>query len=82
MHWGGRGKLRSLFLRSPFQERPWGTKRESDPPEGWIRRSTALGVCAVQASSLAGTGFLWILAEEWAREMALASAFVDRKSVV
>ena len=29
------------------------------PPEGWIRRSTALGVCAVQACSLAGTGSLW-----------------------
>ena len=59
MHWGGRGKLRSLFLRSPFQERPWGTERESDPPEGWIRRSTALGVCAVQTPGR--TGFLWDL---------------------
>ena len=27
--------------------------------EGWIRRSTALGFCTVQASSLAGTGSLW-----------------------
>ena len=27
--------------------------------EGWIRRSTAMGVCTVQASSLAGTGSLW-----------------------
>ena len=27
--------------------------------EGWIRRSTALGVCVVPASSLAGTSSLW-----------------------
>ena len=43
----------------PLREGPCGTRRESDPPEGWICRSTALGVCAVQASSLAGTGSLW-----------------------
>ena len=32
---------------------------ETRHPEGWIHRSTALGVWAVQASSLAGTGSLW-----------------------
>ena len=42
-----------------LREGPCGTRRESDPPEGWIRRSTALGVCVVQASSLEGTGSLW-----------------------
>ena len=42
-----------------FGRGPCGTRRESDPPEGWIHRRTALGVCAVQASSLAGTGSLW-----------------------
>ena len=35
-----------------LQEGPCSTGRESDPPEGWICRSTALGVCAVQGSSL------------------------------
>ena len=42
-----------------LREGPCDTRRESDPPEGWIHRSTALGVCVVQASSLAGTGSLW-----------------------
>ena len=41
-------------------EGPCSTRRESDlRREGWIRRSTALGVCVVQASSLTGTGSLW-----------------------
>ena len=59
MHRGGRGRLSLLFLRRSAREGPCGTGRESDPLEGWIRRSTALGVCVVQASSLAGTGSLW-----------------------
>ena len=42
-----------------LQEGPCGTRRESHSPKGWIRRSTALGVRAVQASSLAGTGSFW-----------------------
>ena len=34
--------------------------RESDQLlEFWLRRSTELGVCVEQASSLAGTGSLW-----------------------
>ena len=33
--------------------------RQADPSEGWIHRSTALGVCMVQASSVMGTGSLW-----------------------
>ena len=40
-------------------EGPCGTGREADPSEGWIHRSTALGVCVVQASSVTGTGSLW-----------------------
>ena len=60
MHRGRRGRLSSLFL----QRSAWGgalwQRRESDPPpQGWIPRSTALGVCAEQASFLAGTGSLW-----------------------
>ena len=44
----------------PLREGPCGTRRESDlPPMGWILRSTTLGVCVVQASSLTGTGSLW-----------------------
>ena len=52
---GGRARLSSLFLGDPLQEGPCGSGRESVPQEGWIRRSTALGVCEVQISSLAGT---------------------------
>ena len=33
--------------------------RQADPSEGWIHRSTALGVCAVQASLVTGIGSLW-----------------------
>ena len=55
---GGAGSAPFSFT-DPLQEVPCSTWTESDPLEGWIRRSTALGVCAVQASSLAGTGSLW-----------------------
>ena len=61
---GGAGSVRFSF-RDLLREGPCSTRRESggvarrDPPEGWIRRSTALGFCVVQASSLAGTGSLW-----------------------
>ena len=55
---GGAGSAHFSF-RDPLWERLCGTGRESDPLEGRIRRSTALGVCTVQASSLAGTGSLW-----------------------
>ena len=49
-----------LSLGDLLWEGPCSTGRESDPPlEGWILRSTALGVCAVQANSLARTGSLW-----------------------
>ena len=54
----GAGSAR-FSLGDPLQEGPFSTGRESDLLlEVWIRRSTALGVCAVQASSLAGTGSL------------------------
>ena len=56
---GGAGSARFSF-GEPLWEGPCSTGRESDPPpEGGIRRSTALGICVVQASSLAGTGSLW-----------------------
>ena len=44
----------------PLWKGPWGNSKESAPQlEVWVRSSTALGVCVVQASSLARTGFLW-----------------------
>ena len=54
------GSARFAFS-GPLLEGPCGsiTRREVDPSEGCIRRSTALGVCAVQASSLTGTGPIW-----------------------
>ena len=55
---GGAGSA-CLSFGDPLQEGPCGSGRESVPQEGWIHRSTALGVCEVQASSLTGTGSLW-----------------------
>ena len=55
----GRAGLARFAVGGPLQEGPCSTGREADPSEGWIHRSTALGVCAMQASSLTGTGFLW-----------------------
>ena len=40
---GGADSARFSF-RDLLREGPCGTGRESDPPEGWIRRSTAFGV--------------------------------------
>ena len=55
---GGVGSA-SFSFGDPLLEWTCRTRRESDPLEGWIHRSTALDVCRVQASSLAGTGCLW-----------------------
>ena len=55
---GGEG-LTSFAIGGPLRERPCSTGREAVPLEGWIHRSPALGVCAVQASSMTGTGSLW-----------------------
>ena len=55
---GGAG-LAHFAAGGPLREGPCSTGREADPLEGWIHRSTALGVCPVQASSLTGTGSLW-----------------------
>ena len=58
----GKADLAGFALGGLLREGPCGTGREADPlSEGWIRRSTALGVCAVQASSVRGTGSLWDL---------------------
>ena len=75
---GGVGSARFSF-GDPLQEGPCGTGRESDPPEGWIHRSTALGVCALQVpwQELVPFG---ILAGGWAREMAMTSASVPRQA--
>ena len=51
---------------------PLWHRRESDPlPDRWIRRSTVLGVCMVQASSLAGTDSLWDFGLGMGKKMAL-----------
>ena len=55
---GGAGSAHFAF-GGPLWEGPCSTRREADPSEGWICRSTALGVCSVQAISVMGTGFLW-----------------------
>ena len=55
---GGAGSARFSFGDLLLME-PCGTGTESDQPEGWICRNTALGVCVVQVSSLVATGSLW-----------------------
>ena len=59
MHRGGRDSLSSLFLRKSALGGALWHLEAVRPPEGWIHRSTAFGVCVVQASSFAGTGSLW-----------------------
>ena len=48
---GGADSARFAF-GGPLQEGPCSTSREADLSEGWIHRSTVLGICAVQASSV------------------------------
>ena len=55
---GGAG-LACFAAGGPLREGPCSTRREADPSEGWIHRSTAFGVCTVQASLVTGTGSLW-----------------------
>ena len=55
---GGAGSAHFAF-GGPLRKRPCSTGREADPSEGWICRSTALGVCSVQAISVTGAGFFW-----------------------
>ena len=76
---GGAGSACFSF-GDPLQEGPCGTRRESDPPEGWIHRSTALGVCEEQEVPWQEPVPFGILAGGWAREMALVSAFVPRQA--
>ena len=72
---GGAGSA-CFAISGPLREGPCSTGREADPSERWIHRSTALGVCVVQASSVMGTGPFGILPGGWEREMVLASVFV------
>ena len=82
--WGGSARctgvggvgLARFAIGGPLQEGPCSTGREAGPSEAWIHRSTALGICPVQASLVTGTGSLGISPGGWEREMALASAFV------
>ena len=56
---GQRGRLSSLCHWQSPAGGPCITGREVGPSEGWIHRSTVLGVCAMQALSVTGTGSLW-----------------------
>ena len=78
---GGAG-LASFVLGGPLREEPCSTGREAGPLEGWIHRSTALGICTVPASSATGMVPIGILAGGWEREMACASAFFPPQSSV
>ena len=56
---GGAG-LTHLAIGGPLWEGTCSTGREAgDPWEGWIHRSTALGVCTVHSSLVTETGSLW-----------------------
>ena len=55
----GEAGLSSFAISGPLQEGPCSTGREAGPLEGWIHRSTSLGICGLQASSVIGTGSLW-----------------------
>ena len=55
---GGAG-LDHFSIGGPLREGSCSTRREADLSVGWIHKSTALGVCEVQASSVRGTGTLW-----------------------
>ena len=58
--WGGSARctgvggvaLACFAVGGPLREGPCSTRREADLSEGWIHRSTVLGVCKVQASSV------------------------------
>ena len=75
---GGAGSAHFCF-GDPLREGPCGPRRESDPPEGWICRSTALGVSRCREVPWQELVPFGILAGGWAREMALASTFVPRQ---
>ena len=53
--------------------------KQVDSSKGWIHRSTALGVCVVEASLVTGTGSIREFGWGWEREMAVARAFVPRE---
>ena len=55
---GGAG-LAPFAMGGPLWEGSCSTGKEAGPSEGWIHRSTALGICTAQASSVTGTGSLW-----------------------
>ena len=76
---GGVG-VAHFVVGGPLQEMPFSTRREAGLLEGWIHRSTVLGVCKVQASLVTGTTSLWNFGWGWERDMELSSAFVPLPS--
>ena len=65
--WGGSTRctgaegacLTSFAIGGPLREVTCSSGREAGPSEGLIHRSTAWGVCVVQASLVMRTGSLW-----------------------
>ena len=55
---GGTGLAR-FAISGPLREGPCSTGREAALSEGWLHRSTALGIFMVQATLVMGTGSLW-----------------------
>ena len=76
---GGAGSDR-FAIGGPLREGPCSTRREAHLSEGWIHRSTVLGVCVVQASLMMGTVPFGVSAGGWEREMVLPSTFVPRQA--
>ena len=77
---GGAGSAGFAFCGGLLREGPCGTGREADLLEGWIHRSTALGVCGVQTSSVRGTGSLWDFGPGVGEGDGTSSAFVPRQA--
>ena len=77
MHVVGRGRVSLLFLQRSGSGRALQQREGVRPAAGVMDpQKHNVGCLREQASSLAGTGSLGILAGGWAREMALARAFV------
>ena len=60
MHRGGGAGLARFAVGGPLHEGLCSSGREADLSEGWIHRSTALGVCLLGASKFSdGNSFPW-----------------------
>ena len=80
MHSGRGAGLAGFAIGGPLQEGPCSTRREANPWEGWIHRSSVGCLCS--ASNFGDRNWfpLGFQLEGWEREIALASAFVPRRA--